>query len=154
MVKSCVGLSKRHSNSVVVCLEFFFRKALTINVLIYSAYQRLKVFICTVDIYKALWLWFNVIEMDVDIYIGTPADTPPPICAFSVPVTCGFILLLPLECLKFWVSVGPRSETLEWRDSSLWSTTEWRSPANTIRWYNAVLMLAQRLYRWPNIKTS
>ena len=27
-------------------------------------------------------------------------------------------------------------------------------PANTTRWNNNVLMLAQRLRRWPNIKTS
>ena len=27
-------------------------------------------------------------------------------------------------------------------------------PANTTRWNNDVLMLAQRLQRWPNIKTS
>ena len=28
------------------------------------------------------------------------------------------------------------------------------NPANTTRWNDDVLMLAQRLWRWPNIKTS
>ena len=43
--------------------------------------------------------------------------------------------------------VGPRAERVKCLVLA-------EVPANTTRWNNAVLMLAQRLRRWPNNKTS
>ena len=42
-----------------------------------------------------------------------------------------------------------------YRDTYVYSLAQSNTiPANTTRWNNNVLMLAQRLRRWPNIKTS
>ena len=48
--------------------------------------------------------------------------------------------------------IGIELVLLKTPDRSLFS--ESHNPTNTTRWNNDVLMLAQRLRRWPNIKTA